>query len=305
MTKPVLITIVGPTAVGKTAIAIEVAKSLHSIILSGDSRQFYRETEIGTAKPDAEQLAAVPHHFVNNLSVRDFYSVGDFERDALRFLEEHFRSHSSAILVGGSGLYIDAVLKGLDEMPEVPESLRQEIMGQLREYGLAPLWKELEVADPVYFQSVDKHNSQRVVRAIEVIRHTGRPFSSFRIQKTTERPFDSIVIGITAEREKLYQQINTRVDGMVENGLIEEARRLLPFRSLYALQTVGYKELFAHFDGEYDLATAIELIKRNTRRFAKRQLTWFRRDTSTVWFQNDESEKILQFLGTQLQDKGS
>lgn len=305
MTKPVLITIVGPTAVGKTAIAIEVAKCLCSIILSGDSRQFYRETEIGTAKPDAEQLAAATHYFVNNLSIHDFYSVGDFEREVLKFLEGHFKNHDTAILVGGSGLYIDAVLKGLDDMPEVPESLRQEIMEQLHESGLAPLWQELEKADPAYFQSVDKHNSQRVVRAIEVIRHTGLPFSSFRTQKTAERPFDSIVIGITAEREKLYQQINARVDGMIENGLIDEARQLLPFRSNYALQTVGYKELFAHFDGEYDLATAVELIKRNTRRFAKRQLTWFRRDANTTWFQNDELEKILQFISSKLQGRMS
>lgn len=303
LSKPLLITIVGPTAVGKTAIAIEVAKKLDTMILSGDSRQFYSETNIGTAKPNDNQLAEVPHHFINNLSIHDFYSVGDFERDALVFLAEHFKKQKMAILVGGSGLYIDAVLKGLDDIPEVPESLRQEIMLQMQESGLESLWEELAESDPAYFQTVDKQNSQRVVRAIEVIRHTRKPFSSFHVKKRAERPFDALVIGITADREKLYRQINTRVDDMISSGLIDETKQLYPFRSNYALQTVGYKELFAHFDGEYDLGTAIELIKRNTRRYAKRQLTWFRRDLNTRWFNNDQLEDILAFVREELQKR--
>lgn len=296
--------VVGPTAVGKTALSIELAAFFETVVLSADSRQFYREMEIGTAKPSREQLTAVPHYFVNNLSVSDFYSVGDFERDVLAFLKEYFKSHSIAFLVGGSGLYIDAVVKGLDEMPSVPEELRQQIMQDVEASGLEPLLQELESLDPAYFFSVDKSNTQRVVRAIEVIRHTGLPFSSFWGKGSGERPFDVIKIGISADREVLYDTINQRVEEMMAQGLLEEAQRLYSQKDLYALQTVGYQEFFDFLDGRHSLEDAVALVKRNTRRFAKRQLTWFRRDLGIVWFANTELQKIKDYLLKQVALRG-
>ncbi len=301
MKKPLLITIVGPTAVGKTSIAIQLAKELRTIILSADSRQFFRETSIGTAKPSSAQLSEVPHYFIDHLSIHDFYSVGDFERDALAFLSQHFLHSPYALAVGGSGLYINALTQGLDELPQVPESLREEIMQEVEMHGLDPLVKELETNDPAYFEAVDKNNVQRIVRAIEVFRHTGHPISSFWGRKPKERPFDLLSIGITAERNALYATIDNRVDEMMAAGLEEEAKKLYVHKDLYALQTVGYKELFDHFDGLHSLEEAVSLIKRNTRRYAKRQLTWFRKDLSTHWFQNNEADKIVAFVRNALE----
>ncbi len=300
MTKPILVVIVGPTAVGKTSISIELAKKFNSIILSADSRQFYKEINIGTAKPDQKQLSEVPHYFVDNLSIHDFYSVGAFEQDVLAFLAKHFEQNRVAFLVGGSGLYIDAVLNGLDDLPQVPEELRWQIMQEIDSQGLSILLEELKAKDPVYFNAVDRSNTQRVARAIEVMRYTGLPFSSFLKKSTRTLPFEIVKIGITAERASLYENINKRVDEMMTQGQLEEARQMHEFKELYALQTVGYKELFDYFEGKCSLDEAIELVKRNTRRFAKRQLTWFRRDTSTVWFQNNQTEAIAQLLSEKL-----
>ncbi|HAR19841.1 MAG TPA: tRNA (adenosine(37)-N6)-dimethylallyltransferase MiaA [Cytophagales bacterium] len=298
--KPTLIVVVGPTAVGKTTISIELAKEFQCEILSADSRQFYREMSIGTAKPNPEQLQMAKHHFVNNLSIHESYSVGDFEQDVLNFLNIHFENKPIALLVGGSGLYIDAVLKGLDDIPQVPEALRWQIMEEAQVKGLSSLVKELQVKDPVYFNLVDKENTQRVVRALEVIRHTDEPFSSFLKKTRHNRNFNVLKIGLNTERSILYQTIDQRVDSMMQEGLLEEAKALYPYKNVYALQTVGYKELFDHFEGKHSLETAIELIKRNTRRFAKRQLTWFRRDAEISWFENNEIENIKEYLATRI-----
>lgn len=296
MRKNYLIVVVGPTAVGKTRIAIEIAKQLNIKILSADSRQFYREMCIGTAKPNETELSEIEHFFINNLSITDSYSVGDFERDVLDFLDKHYKDTNLAILVGGSGLYVDAVLNGLDELPIVPSELRLQIMDEINTSGLEPLLIELKEKDPAYFEVLDKSNKQRLCRAIEVIRFTGLPFSSFLIKGSKARPFEIIKIGINTERETLYKRINARVDEMMKQGLLEEAKNLYEFRNTYALQTVGYKEIFDFMDGIHSLEEAIELIKRNSRRYAKRQLTWFNRDKETKWFNNNESDAILTYI---------
>jgi tRNA dimethylallyltransferase len=294
--KNYLIVIVGPTAVGKTSIAIEIAKYLNVKILSADSRQFYSEMCIGTAKPNKAELSEIEHFFINNLSITDSYSVGDFERDVLDFLDKHYKTTNLAILVGGSGLYVDAVINGLDELPIVPSELRTQIMDEINTSGFEPLLKELKEKDPAYFEALDKSNKQRLCRAIEVIRFTGLPFSSFLTKGSKTRPFEIIKIGINIERETLYNRINIRVDEMMKQGLVEEAKNLYEFRNTYALQTVGYKEIFDFMDGIHSLEEATELIKRNSRRYAKRQLTWFNRDKETKWFNNNESDAILTYI---------
>jgi len=298
--KPVLIVLVGPTSVGKTAISIELAKHLDSVILSSDSRQFYKEMVIGTAKPSLKQLKEVEHYFVNNLSIHEYFSVGDFEQNVLNFLDVYFQKNHIAILVGGSGLYVDAVLSGLDDLPIVPEELRWTIMKEVEENGLSTLVAELQNFDPIYAQLVDLKNKQRIVRAVEVIRYTKKPFSSFMKKSSQKRPFEVIKIGITSERNSLYKSINFRVDEMMKQGLLEEARKLHEYKNLYALQTVGYKELFDHLEGKLTLHEAIELIKRNTRRYAKRQLTWFRKDAEITWFENTELENIKNHVSNKL-----
>jgi len=298
--KPVLIVLVGPTSVGKTAISIELAKHLDSVILSSDSRQFYKEMVIGTAKPSLKQLKEVEHYFVNNLSIHEYFSVGDFEQNVLNFLDVYFQKNHIAILVGGSGLYVDAVLNGLDDLPIVPEELRWTIMKEVEENGLSTLVAELQNFDPIYAQLVDLKNKQRIVRAVEVIRYTKKPFSSFMKKSSQKRPFEVIKIGITSERNSLYKSINFRVDEMMKQGLLEEARKLHEYKNLYALQTVGYKELFDHLEGKLTLHEAIELIKRNTRRYAKRQLTWFRKDAEITWFENTELENIKNHVSNKL-----
>ncbi|WP_286755926.1 tRNA (adenosine(37)-N6)-dimethylallyltransferase MiaA [Roseivirga sp. UBA838] len=296
-----LICIVGPTAVGKTALAIEVAEYFQTEILSADSRQFYRELEIGTAKPNAQELSRVSHHFINSHSIHDSYDVGKFEKDALRLIEQLHSQHDVLVLVGGSGLFVNAVCHGLDEFPEVPGEVRQKLNDELEENGLSPLVEELKRTDPEYAAVVDLHNPQRVIRALEVIRVSGRPFSHFRKnQNKKHRPFCVHKIGLHMEREKLYERIDARMDAMIEQGLFEEAEKLLALEHLNALQTVGYQEIFPYLKGEYSREEAIRLLKRNSRRYAKRQLTWFRRDSEVQWFKPDSAEEVVSYLKEQL-----
>lgn len=283
--KPCLISIVGPTAVGKTAMAIEIAQALQTEIISADSRQFYQEMEIGTAKPTIEELRQAKHHFVNTHSVHDFYSAGAFERDVLEKLAGLFQNHEKVVMVGGSGMYIKAVCHGFDEMPEVNPDIRVELNEEFRDSGLEPLLLELRIKDPDFYEVVDRKNHQRVIRALEVIRSTDKPFSSFRNnQPTTDRPFINRKIGLELPREELYQRIDARMDAMISAGLFKEAERLYPHRQLNALQTVGYKEIFGYLDGDYDKEEAVRLLKRNSRRYAKRQMTWFKADPEIHWF---------------------
>jgi tRNA dimethylallyltransferase len=279
-----LITVIGPTAIGKTALAIEIAKHFNCEVLSADSRQFFKEMAIGTAVPSKDELAAAKHHFIQNISIFDEYTVGDFERDAIAKLNELFTTNNVAVLVGGSGLYIDAVLKGFDDFPEVDPAIRLQLIADFEEKGIEYLQSELERLDPLHYSNVAKENPQRLMRALEVCIGSGRPYSSFLNIKKNSRNFTPIVIGLEAERQTMYNRINQRVDIMVEAGLIEEARELYPHNKLNALQTVGYRELFSYFDGEYTRDFALEEIKKNTRRFAKRQITWFKRTEGVRWF---------------------
>ena len=295
--KPLLICVVGPTAIGKTSLAIQLAKAFSTEIISADSRQFYKEMSIGTAVPSEEELAAARHHFIHNISIFENYSVGDFERDALRLLTEIFKKNNVAIMVGGSGLYIDAVVNGLDNFPEISSEIRKQLNEELKENGIEVLQKELQRVDPVYFEKVDFHNPHRLIRALEIYRATGQPYSSFLRKESSKRDFETMFIGLTAERETIYERINMRVDKMLEDGLIDEAKSLYPHSEKNALQTVGYRELFEYFDGKISEEEAISEIKKNTRRFAKRQNTWFKKNESINWFnyKTDVSE-IIHFI---------
>lgn len=292
-----LIVVGGATASGKTAVAIRLAQHFGTEILSADSRQFYREMNIGTAKPSPEELAAAPHHFVDFLSIEDQYTVGDFERDALARLETLFQTQQYAVLCGGSGLFLRAVCEGLDKFPEIPTTIRQDLVTELEEGGIKALQAELLERDPAYYQVVDLQNPQRVIRALEVCRASGTTYSSFRSGQKAERPFKIIYLHVYREREELYQRINQRVDHMIEAGLEAEAKALFPFRQYNTLQTVGYQEFFAYFEGKTSYEEAIELIKRNSRRYAKRQLTWLRkRDHWKIINPNDTVEAWLSPL---------
>jgi tRNA dimethylallyltransferase len=291
-----LLVIAGPTAVGKTAVAIKLAQQLKTEIISADSRQFYREMSIGTAKPTDEELAAAKHHFINSHSVTENFNVGDFEKQSLQLLDELFKTHDKVIMAGGSGLFIQAVTKGFDDLPVANTDTREKLNRELAEKGIQFLQDQLKTADPDYYNQVDLNNPQRLIRALEVFEATGKPFSSYRKAVTNKRSFDCIKIGLDLPREVLYQRINQRVDDMIAQGLVEEVRSLLPYRHLNALNTVGYSELFGYFDGKTDLNTAIELIKQNTRRFAKRQLTWFRKDKEIKWLTADDPELIDTIL---------
>lgn len=291
-----LIVITGPTAIGKTSLAIFLAQQLKTEIISFDSRQFYRELSIGTAVPSSEELAMIPHHFIQNLSILDEYSVGDFERDALVKINELFQKYNDLILVGGSGLYEKAVTEGLDQFPEIDKTIRQKLIDEFNENGLEVLQNELKAVDPIYFEQVDINNPVRIIRALEIYRGTGKPFSSFRKNNFTVRNFNVLKIVLELPREEIYNRINKRVDMMMENGLLDEVKSLYKFKHLNSLQTVGYKELFDYLDGKIDLSFAIDEIKKNTRRYAKRQLTWYRKDERTKWFSPFEKEKILEFI---------
>lgn len=292
-----LVVIVGPTAVGKTALAFQVAKHLGTEIVSADSRQFYKETEVGTAKPEKYMLEEVRHHFVNSLSIEEDYTAGQFEREALQVLASIFKTNNQAVLVGGSGLYVQAVCKGLDEMPEIKAGIREKWNEIAAQQGLGVVQAFVEKGDPDFYAVVDRKNPARLIRAAEVIESTGKPFSQFRTQSVqAPRLFSTIKIGLTDEREVLYRRIDERMDRMIESGLFEEAERLFQKRHLQALQTVGYQEVFGYLEGKYDKEEAVRLLKRNSRRYAKRQLTWFRKDPEIKWLEKGEEEKIFDYI---------
>lgn len=295
--KPLLICVVGPTAIGKTRMAISLAKHFNTEIVSADSRQFYKEMCIGTAVPSSEELEEATHHFIQHKSIEEPYSVGQFEKDALNKLSQLFKLHKCVVLVGGSGLYVDAVTKGLDDFPMVDPKHRDVLNKQLQEKGLELLQKELQQADPLYAQKVDMQNPHRVIRALEIYRETGNPYSHYLTAPKKERPFTAIYIGLKAPREIVYSQINQRVDQMMDQGLVNEVRALAPYKDLNALMTVGYRELFEFLEDQCTLKQAVENIKRNTRRFAKRQETWFKKNPEINWFEHTrEPKKIIAFL---------
>ncbi len=292
-----LISVVGPTAIGKTNLAIALAKHFDTDVISADSRQFYREMNIGTAVPSQEELAEVKHHFIQHKSIFDNYSVGDFEREAMALIEEQFQEEDYLVMAGGSGLYIDAVTKGLDEFPEVNPSIRTSLNELYEKQGIGALQQQLEELDPAYYSNVDRENPHRLIRALEVCIGSGKPYSSFLNTTKPPRPFITISIGINTEREEVYDRINRRVDLMMDEGLLEEVRALLPHKDLNALQTVGYQELFDHLEGKSSLQEAVSEIKKNTRRFAKRQLTWFRKNKDIHWTSPDSSmEEIVKII---------
>ncbi len=296
MSKKYLIVVGGPTASGKTSVAIEIARYFGAQIISADSRQFYREMGIGTAKPSVEELNEIPHHFINSLNISQSYSVGDYERDAIQLLNKYFLENNVAVLAGGSGLFIRAVCEGLDEFPDVHEDIIKDLNLSFETNGIEHLQEELKAKDPTYYSEVDLANPHRILRALSVIRASGMPFSSFRNKKSVKRGFEPIFILLERDRSELYERINLRVEQMVENGLIEEAKGLFANKHLKSLQTVGYQELFDHFAGKYSLAESLELIKRNSRRYAKRQMTWFRKREHWNRFHPDNSTKIIEFL---------
>ena len=301
MKKKVLLAVVGPTAIGKTALGIQLAKHFDTEILSADSRQFFKEMEIGTAVPSQEELAQVPHHFIQHKSIFEPYSVGDFEKEAMGLLDGLFQQKDTVVMVGGSGLYVDALVHGLDEFPEVDPDIRAALNQKLEKNGLSSLQEELKLKDPSYYKIVDLENPHRLIRALEVCRASGQPFSSFLNRPKPKRPFKTLYVGLEAPREVIYERINQRVDLMMQAGLLEEAERLYPHKTLNALQTVGYKELFEYLDGHCTLEFAVSEIKKNTRRFAKRQLTWLRKNKDILWIPyNGEAEKVLQIITDRL-----
>lgn len=279
-----LISIVGPTAIGKTALSIKLAQHFKTEIISADSRQFFKEMSIGTAAPSTEELQAAKHHFIHHKSIQDSYNVGAFEKGALQTLQTLFKTHNTIIMVGGSGLYVDAVTKGLDNFPDVDPSIREQLNTDLKTKGLSFLQEQLKALDPESYRVIAIDNPHRVIRALEICLGSRKPYSSFLNKGKTKRPFTTITIGLTADREIMYDRINQRVDIMMANGLLDEAKTLYPHKSLNALNTVGYKELFNYLEGTWTLDFAISEIKKNTRRFAKRQMTWFRKDKSILWF---------------------
>ncbi|WP_242084572.1 tRNA (adenosine(37)-N6)-dimethylallyltransferase MiaA [Aestuariivivens sediminis] len=296
MTKYVL-SIIGPTAIGKTALSIKVAQHFKTEILSADSRQFFKEMAIGTAVPSPEELSKVKHHFIHHKSIHDSYNVGAFEKDAINRLEDLYKTQNIVVMVGGSGLYVDAITKGLDDFPNVDPKIRTRLNRELETKGLEPLQDQLKALDLNAYHTIAIANPHRVIRALEVCIGTNKPYSSYLNKLKDNRPFKTITIGLTADREIIYDRINRRVDTMIEAGLLDEVKTLLPHRHLNALNTVGYKELFRYFEGQWPLEFAISEIKKNSRRFAKRQLTWFRKDPDILWFEhNTSTEHIVQSL---------
>ncbi|PRY87420.1 tRNA (adenosine(37)-N6)-dimethylallyltransferase MiaA [Mongoliibacter ruber] len=291
-----LIVIAGPTGVGKTELCIQLAKRLNTEIISADSRQFYQETELGTAKPSREEMSRAVHHLVDFKSIQDQYDVKEYENDVLRLLDQIFHVNDTVILTGGSGLYVDVVCNGLDDMPDIAPDIRASIILEYQKNGLKYLQDQVKLHDPQYFEIVDQKNPQRLMRALEVCRGTGQTYSAFRQKKKVSRPFQIIKIGLERNREELYERIDLRMDQMIAKGLFEEAESLFPFRHLNALQTVGYSEIFGFLEGEYDKEEAVRLLKRNSRRYAKRQLTWFRRDQEYKWFHPDDLHDIESYI---------
>ena len=295
-----LIVIVGPTGSGKTDLSIRVAEHYACPIISTDSRQFYRGIPIGTAQPDSEQLERVEHHFIASHELTDDFNCGAYEVAALKRLDELFAKHNTVVAVGGSGLYIKALCEGMDDLPEVEPALRSELAERLKSEGLEALAEELRKLDPAFYEVVDRKNPARVLRALEVCISTGKPYSSLRTGEKRQRRFGIVKIGVNMERAVLYERIDRRVDIMVEAGLEDEARAVYPLRHLNSLQTVGYREMFDYFDGTISRDEAIELIKRNSRRYAKRQLTWFGRDEEIEWFLPTETEKIIEYIDSKV-----
>lgn len=300
--KKTLVILLGPTGVGKTELCLSLAEELNTEIVSCDSRQFFRELKIGTAAPTEAQMQRVKHHLVGNLSIFDYYSCGRFEIDALKKLDELFQSKEVVLMTGGSMLYIDAICKGIDDIPNVDQELRDSLHERYANEGIDNILAELKLLDPEYYDMVDKKNHKRIIHALEICLTSGKTFSSFRKETAKERPFDIIKIGLNLPREELYERINRRVDIMFEEGLMEEAKTYYPHRNLNSLNTVGYKELFEYFDGNWDLDFAKNMIKQNSRRYAKKQLTWFNRDKDINWFRPDQQEEILSFLKNRLKD---
>ncbi|HEY8402492.1 MAG TPA: tRNA (adenosine(37)-N6)-dimethylallyltransferase MiaA [Cytophagaceae bacterium] len=298
-----LIVVVGPTAVGKTDFTIRLAKEFSTDIVSADSRQFYKELSIGTAKPSPEEMQGVKHYFIDSHSIFNPLTAGEFEEEALELLNQLFLRKDVIILTGGSGLFIRAVCEGMDEFPDIDPSIREQLNKELQEKGLEYLTQELSQKDPEYAAIVDLQNPQRVIRALEVIRGTGYPYSSFRTNSKKNRAFNIVKIGLERDREELYERINKRVDLMLEQGLLKEAKQYYEYKDLNALQTVGYSEIYDFMDGKYDWEEAVRLIKRNTRRYAKRQLTWFKKDKDIVWFSTGNEAEIIRYVRSQLENK--
>jgi tRNA dimethylallyltransferase len=294
--KPVVIIIAGSTAVGKTALSIQLAQHFETAVISADSRQCFRELDIGVAKPSLEEQQQAPHYFINSHSIQEEVNAAVFEQYALNAAVTIFRDHQAAVMVGGTGLYIKAFCEGLDAIPAVPDAVRDEVIRQYEQKGLDWLQQEVQEKDPVFWAQAEQQNPQRLMRALEVFYATGQSIETFRTAKKTERPFSVIKIGLELDRQQLYNRINTRVDLMMKAGLLEEVKGLLPYRHLNALQTVGYKELFAYLDGQCSLEEAIAQLKQNTRHYAKRQLTWFKRDPAMQWFQPTRIDEILQHI---------
>lgn len=292
-----LISVVGPTAVGKTSLAIDLAKTFNAEIISADSRQFFKELTIGTAKPSPKEQAEARHHFIDHLSIKEDYNASKYEKDALKFLDRYFQNHNVAILCGGSGMYIDALLNGFDEdLPSADEEIRKELNERIESEGIESLQAELKKLDPDFFKEVDLENSKRLIRAIEICKLSGEPYSSLRKGKRKDRPFQIIKIGLEMPRELLYERINLRVEHMIADGLIEEVRSVDQFRGHNALKTVGYREFFPYLDGDQSLEEAIEKVKVNSRRYAKRQITWFKRDDEIKWFEPSRNKEIIQYI---------
>ena len=291
-----LVILLGPTAVGKTELSLRLADCFHSPILSCDSRQLYRDLPIGTAAPTAAQLARVPHYFIGTLGLEDYYSAAQYEQDALAVLAQEFQTHDTLVMTGGSMMYIDAVCEGIDDIPTVDDETRNLLKQRYAAEGLEPLQKELRLLDPEYYAACDIRNTKRVIHALEICYMTGRTYTSFRVRAKKERPFRILKVGLHRERADLFDRINRRVTLMAQQGLVEEARRVLPFRHCNSLNTVGYKEIFQYLDGEWSLDFALEKIRRNTRVYAKKQMTWFKKDEAIRWFHPDDEAGILRYL---------
>ena len=300
-----LIVITGPTAVGKTALCLDIAQHFGIPIINADSRQIYKELKIGTASPTSEQLQLVPHYFVGSLSLTDYYSASLFEQQVLEILSRQFRSHDFALLAGGSMMYIDAVCDGIDDIPTVDDQTRETLKQRLKEEGLEALVEQLKELDPEYYEIVDRQNPRRVVHGLEICLMTGKTYTSFRKREKKERPFRIVKIGLNRPREELYDRINQRVDQMMQQGLLEEAKALYPMRQMNALNTVGYKELFDYLDGRWPLEEAVERIKGNTRRYARKQLTWYKKDPQIRWFHPDEKEQIISYISQDYEQRNN
>jgi len=295
-----LIVLIGPTGVGKTELSLSIAEHFNTCIISADSRQLFADLKIGTAAPTPDQLARVPHHFVGTLQLTDYYSAAQYESEVLSRLEELFQQHPVVILTGGSMMYVDAICKGIDDIPTVDKETRELMLQRYEEEGLEKLSAELKILDPEYYKVVDLKNPKRVIHALEICYMTGKTYTSFRTRNTKERPFHIIKIGLTRDREELYERINRRVDEMMKEGLLEEARSVYEYKHLNSLNTVGYKEIFQYLDGEWTLDFAIEKIKQNSRIYSRKQMTWFKRDEDITWFHPNQKEEIINHINNLL-----